>query len=87
MASHSEKARSENVVTRYVVVTRQGTHPVERFYSVEGAADYIVRERAFGRWKVLAQDANRITASTPYRELRPTEKLTLERKLFPTLFE
>lgn len=74
-------------MTRYVVVTRQGLHPVERFMTVEGAADYIVRERAFGRWKVLAQDANKITASTPYRDLRPTEKIALERKLFPTLFE
>jgi hypothetical protein len=74
-------------VTRYVVVTRQGLLPIERFMSVEAAADYIVRETAFGRWKVLAQEANQITAATPYRELRPTEKRKLERKLFPTLYE
>ena len=74
-------------MTRYVVVTRQGLHPIDRFMSIEGAADYIVRETAFGRWKVLAQEGNSITASTPYRELRPTEKRALERKLFPTLYE
>ena len=74
-------------LTRYVVVTRAGTHPVERFFTLEAAADYIVREKAFGRWKVLAQEANKITASTPYCELRPTEKEALERRLFPTLYE
>lgn len=72
---------------RYVVVTRQGTLPVERYHTVEAAADKIVREVAFGRWTVLAQEANRITASTPYRDLYPTERRALERKLFPTLFE
>lgn len=74
-------------MTRYVVVTRQDHLPVERFITIEGAADYIVREKAFGRWTVLAQEANKITASTPYRELRPTEKYALERRLFPTLYE
>jgi hypothetical protein len=70
-----------------VVVTREGTHPVERFITIEAAADYIVHERAFGRWTVKAQEANRITAATPYRELLRHEKQALERKLFPTLFE
>jgi hypothetical protein len=74
-------------VTRYVVVTRQGLHPIDRFMTIEAAADYIVRETKFGQWKVLAQEANRITASTPYRELRPTEKRKLEQKLFPTLYD
>lgn len=74
-------------MTRYVVVTREGLLPVERYHTVEAAADKIVREQAFGRWKVLAQEANRITASTPYRQLLPHEKRALERKLFPTLFE
>jgi hypothetical protein len=74
-------------MTRYVVVTRQGTHPVQRFITLEAAADYIVHERAFGRWTVKAQEANKITAVTPYRELLPHEHRTLERKLFPTLFE
>jgi hypothetical protein len=74
-------------VTRYVVVTRAGLLPVERFYTVEEAAHYIVRESAFGRWKVLAQEANKITASTPYRDLRQHEKLAMEKVLFPTLFE
>lgn len=74
-------------MTRYVVVTRDGLLPVDRYVTIEAAADKIVREKAFGRWKVLAQEANQITASTPYRQLRPTEKRALERKLFPTLFE
>ena len=74
-------------MTRYVVVTRDGSHPVQRFMTIEAAGDYIVLERAFGRWTVLAQEANKITASTPYRELRAHEKLALEKKLYPTLFE
>jgi hypothetical protein len=74
-------------MTRYVVVTRQGMLPIERFMSVEAAADYIVREAAFGRWMVKAQEGNKITASTPMRDLRPTEKSKLERKLYPTLYE
>jgi hypothetical protein len=36
---------------------------------------------------VLVQEANRITAGTPYRELREHEKRTLMGKLFPTLYE
>lgn len=74
-------------MTRYVVVTRKDRLPVERFMTVEAAADYIVHERAFARWTVLAQEANTIAASTPYRALRPSEQRTLERKLYPTLFE
>ncbi len=74
-------------MTRYVVVTRQDSLPVERFITIEAAGDYIVRETAFGRWAVLAQEANRITASTPYRELRQHERRTLERRLYPTLYE
>ncbi len=74
-------------MTRYVVVTRDGLHPIERFYTIEEAANYIVRETAFGRWTVLCQEGNKITAGTPYRELRPTEKAKLEQRLFPTLFE
>jgi hypothetical protein len=75
------------VVNRYVIVTRSDRLPIERFVDIESAADYIVRERAFGRWKVLVQEANRITAGTPYRELREHEKRTLMGKLFPTLYE
>ena len=69
------------------MVTRQDGHPIERFITLEAAADYIVHEKAFGRWKVRAQEANKITAATPYRELLKHEHQTLERKLFPTLFE
>lgn len=72
---------------RYVVVTRKDRLPVERFVDVESAANYIVRETAFGKWTVLVQEANRITASTPYRALREHEKRTLMAKLFPTLYE
>lgn len=74
-------------MTRYVVVTRKDKLPVERFVNIEAAADYIVREKAYGRWTVLAQDANRITASTPYRDLRVHEKRALEQRLYPTLYE
>ena len=88
MARNTASTGAETLsLTRYVVVTRQGTHPVDRFITIEAAADYIVRERAFGRWKVLAQEANKITAATPYRELLKHEKQALERKLFPTLFD
>lgn len=72
---------------RYVVVTRKDHLPVERFVDIESAANYIVRETAFGRWTVLVQEANRITAGTPYRELRDHEKRTLMSRLFPTLYE
>jgi hypothetical protein len=74
-------------VQRYVVVTRKDLLPVERFIDIESAADYIVRETAFGQYKVLVQEANRITAGTPYRELREHEKRKLMAKLFPTLYE
>lgn len=74
-------------MTRYAVVTRGDHIPIERFYTIEAAADYIVREAAFGRWTVLAQEANKITASTPYRALRKHEQITLERRLFPTLYD
>lgn len=74
-------------MTRYVVVTRKDRLPVQRFITIEEAADYIVHERSFARWTVLAQEANRITAGTPYRNLRPTELRALEARLFPTLFE
>lgn len=74
-------------MTRYVVVTRKDRIPIDRFITVEAAADYIIREKAFDRWTVLAQEGNRITAATPYRELRPTESAALEKKLFPSLFE
>lgn len=74
-------------MTRYVVVTRDAMLPVERFVDVESAADYIVREKAYGRWTVMAQEANRITATTPYRKLRQHEKRRLEQRLYPTLYE
>lgn len=60
---------------------------MERFVDVESAADYIVRRQAFGKWTVLVQEGNRITASTPYRELREHEKRALMNRLFPTLYE
>lgn len=72
----------------FVVVTRRRPRiPINRHRDVEGAADYIVRERKFHEWTVLAQEANQITPGTPYRELRQHEKLALEKRLFPTLYE
>lgn len=87
LAGYTTPTRPAANVTRYVVVTREHTLPVERFMSIEAAADFIVRERAFGKWKVLAQEANKITAATPYRQLLKHEKQVLDRKLFPTLYE
>lgn len=75
-------------VIRYVVVTRdRHALPVTRFLTVEAAADYIVRERAFVRLTILAQEGNNLTASTPYRELTRAERAVFERKLYPSLFE
>lgn len=75
-------------MTRYVVVTRSKPMlPIQHFITIEAAADYIVREKAFGRWTVCAQEANKITASTPYRELLKHEKAALEQRLYPTLYE
>jgi len=61
--------------------------PIQRFMTVESAGDYIWKERAFDRWTVLVQEANKITAGTPYRQLNNHERLGLERKLYPSLFE
>jgi hypothetical protein len=74
-------------MTRFVVVTRDNRLPVERFYTVEAAANYISRQEKFGDWTVLCQDGDRITASTPYRELTMHERRQLEKALYPTLFE
>lgn len=85
--------RSENdeteqaTMTRFVVVTRDNRLPIERFYTVESAANYIARQEKYGDWTVLAQDGNQITASTPYRELTMHERRQLEKALYPTLFE
>lgn len=68
-------------------MTRKDLLPVERFIDVESAADYIVRETKFGQWKVLVQEANRITAGTPYRGLLESEKRVMLARLFPTLYE
>lgn len=75
-------------MTCYVVVTRSKPQlPVKRFVTVEAAANYIVHARSYGKWTVLAQDANKITASTPYRELTTRERETFERALYPSLFD
>lgn len=71
----------------YVVVTRKDKLPVKRFMTIEAAANHILHERAFGDWTVLAQEANQVTAATPYRELRQHENAALQRKLFPSLYE
>ena len=72
-------------MTRYVVVTREGRLPVERFITVEAAANYIVRERKFADWTLLAQDADH--AASSYRKLLPHERRVLEAKLYPSLLE
>jgi hypothetical protein len=73
-------------MTRYSVVTRQGL-PVDRFFALRAAAGDIVREQRWDRWTLLAQEGNKITASTPYRELTRTERVALERQLYPSLFQ
>lgn len=73
-------------MSQYVVVTREGRHPIQRFYTMQSAGNYIFRERAFDKWTVLAQDGT-ITPSTPYRQLNAHEKRLLERALFPSLWE
>lgn len=74
-------------MTRYVVVTREQRLPVERFFVIEAAAKHIRYAEKYGEWTVLAQEGNKITASTPYRELTMHEKRLLERALYPSLFE
>jgi hypothetical protein len=72
-------------MTYYTVVTRENRTPVsERFLTIESAADYIVRGRAFHRQTVLAQDGSK---SSPFRELQRHESRRLEAKLYPSLFE
>lgn len=72
-------------MTYYVVVTRDKRRfVVERFYTIEAAANKIVLERAFDRWTVLAQDGGK---GTPMRELHRLEKRRLESKLYPSLFD
>lgn len=70
---------------RYVVVMRQSKVPMSRHATLEAAADKIYRERAFARWTVMAQEG--LTASAPMRSLTKEEKMRVERKLFPSLFE
>lgn len=74
-------------VTNYVVVTRRDRLPIDRFITIEAAADYIVRHRTFATHTVMVQEANRVNASTPYRKLRAHEQRKLEERLYPTLFE
>lgn len=69
----------------YVVVTRdRASLPIERFVSLEGAGDKIFYERAFDRLTVKAQQGSK---SAPMRELTNAERLKLERRLYPGLYE
>lgn len=70
---------------RYVVVTRKTHVPVQRFATIEAAADKIVRERALATWTVLAQEG--LTASATMRQLTRAERKKLEKAMFPSLFE
>lgn len=72
-------------MTYYAVVTRDRRHLVlERYMSIETAADKIVRERMFHKWTVLAQDGGK---AAPMRQLNKSERKQLERQLYPTLFD
>lgn len=80
-------ARGPFVVSRYVVVVRATGVPIQRFMTPYGAADYIVKERRYADWQVLAQDGAPITAGTPYRTLTKPERREVEKALYPTLFD
>lgn len=73
-------------MTEYVVVSRaKAKTPIARFPTIEGAGNYIVRERGHGRWRVLARDQGR--PGEAMRELHAHEASTLEKKLYPSLFQ
>ena len=49
-------------MTYYAVVTRDNHRfVIDRFMSIEMAADKLVKERMFHKWTVLAQDGGRVT--------------------------
>jgi hypothetical protein len=70
---------------RYIVVMRESKVPMSRHATLEAAADKIYRDRAFARWKVMAQEG--LEASAPMRSLTKQEMKRVERRLFPSLFE
>lgn len=72
-------------MTHYSVVTR-GRSPkvIKRFVSLASAGNYIVRERGFHEWTVLAQDGQ---SRAPFRALHPKERAALEQALYPSLFD
>jgi hypothetical protein len=69
------EVRGARLVTRYVVRMRRSPHlPLARgFWTVNEAADYIIRHGKAEEWTIGAQGANQITASTPCRDLHPGE--------------
>lgn len=71
-------------MTYYVVVSRDKKTPQSRELSVTDAANYIIKKRAFTKFKVLAQDGSELA---PMRELMKHEAKTLEQKLYPNLWE
>jgi hypothetical protein len=73
-------------VIEYVVVTRDQKLPIRRFMTIEAAGNYVRDERKFTEWTVLAQEANRITPGTAYRQLRQHEKHAYESRLYPSLY-
>lgn len=69
----------------YVIVLRDRSHtPIKRCVTVAEAGDYIYYERKFGDWTVMVQSG---TASAPMRELTTLERVELERRLYPSLYE
>jgi hypothetical protein len=56
-----------------ILISARGYMAEEGFLTVEAAADYIVRNDSPYGWTIVAQEANKITATTPQRDLRPTE--------------
>jgi hypothetical protein len=61
-------------MTRYSVRMPRGVIAATGVWSAKEAADYIVRHGSPRGWTIVAQDANLVTATTPFRDLRPSER-------------
>lgn len=68
-----------------MVVDRTTKVPISHHGTIEGAGSKIVKELAFNRWTVMAQDALR--PGSNMRALTRHEKLRLEKTLYPLLFD
>lgn len=80
-----ESQGGRQAMTWYVVVTRdRASVPIKRCVTMVEAGDHIFYERAFDRWTVKVQEGS---SSAPMRTMTPAERLQLERRLYPSLYE